>query len=70
MISKKTSFLALSFVVIFCLLVTMYGVVSAQADTTVSGSEFLNPDGTLKLDGSYSGLINLQPWHVRLDPSH
>ena len=68
--TKKASFLALSFGVILSVLITMAGVGSVQAGTTESGREFLNPDGTLKLDGSYSGLIDLKPWHVRLDPSH
>ena len=30
-------------------------------------NDFLNPDGSLKLDGSFSGSINLQDWDVKID---
>ncbi len=34
----------------------------------VSPKGLLNPDGTLKLDGSFSGALNLEGWDVHLDP--
>jgi len=34
----------------------------------VSPAGLLNPDGTLRLDGSFSGALDLSGWGVRLDP--
>ena len=34
----------------------------------VSPAGFLNPDGTLKLDGSFSGSLDLSGWNVQMDP--
>jgi hypothetical protein len=34
----------------------------------VSLENLLNPDGTLKLDGSYSGALDLDGWQVDIDP--
>jgi S-layer homology domain len=42
------------------------GIASSARDAD-SQSDMLNGDGTLKLDGSYSGPINLQDWNIRVD---
>ena len=50
------------------LIAGFYGVFPAGASkSNPAGSGFLNPDGTLKLDGSVSGPLNLQGWDVQLD---
>ena len=56
-----------------CILVLTIGAVPAKASAVVNSSvsskdSFLHPDGTLKLDGSLSGPINLQEWDVQMDP--
>jgi len=33
-----------------------------------SPEKLLNPDGTLRLDGSYSGALDLDDWQVDVDP--
>ena len=34
----------------------------------ISPATLLNPDGTLRLDGSFSGALDLDGWQVRMDP--
>jgi len=56
----------------FFLLTGVIGTPSVQASTKISddttyGVDYLNPDGTLKLDGSISGSLDLQGWDVRID---
>ena len=50
------------------LIAGLYGVLPARAsEPNPAGKGFLNPDGTLRLDGSFSGALNLQGWDVQLD---
>ncbi len=41
---------------------------SAPASGLTSPASFLNPDGTMKLDGSFSGSLDLSGWDVQIDP--
>jgi len=41
---------------------------ASPAIDKVSPEGFLNPDGTLRLDGKSSGSLNLSGWNVQLDP--
>lgn len=40
---------------------------AAAQDKGLSPAELLNPDGTLKLDGRFSGSLNLSGWNVHID---
>jgi hypothetical protein len=42
--------------------------VSLGADGKASAAGFLNPDGTLKLDGNFNGALSLDGYKVRIDP--
>jgi len=58
---------------VLCLTVGLVGLPTAAAhaqgeSALTSPSGMLNPDGTLKLDGSFSGNLNLEGWNVALDP--
>mgnify|MGYP000853812166 FL=1 len=60
---------------VLCLTVGLIGLPTAAAhaqgeSALTSPSGMLNPDGTLKLDGSFSGNLNLEGWNVALDPKH
>src|SRR5215216_4807294 len=68
--NKKSLSFGLCLGVILSLVVGVYTVVPVQAVSlaTPPKNEFLNRDGTLKLDGNYSGSIDLQGWNVQLDP--
>lgn len=70
---KSRSFSVLCFALILGFFVGLFEVGSVQADSQTAISDFsqydfLNRDGTLRLDGSYSGSIDLQGWNVQLDP--
>ena len=71
MLFKNRKSFVLNFAVILVLLSGMFGVeltkASAETDNFLSSAGFLDPDGTLKLNHSVSGLINLQGWNVKVD---
>ena len=39
-----------------------------DAPQTIPADELLAPDGTLRLDGAVTGVVDLSGWHVTLDP--
>ncbi len=42
--------------------------IDTKSNSHFSAEGFINPDGTLRLDGSFNGSIDLQGWDVQLDP--
>jgi hypothetical protein len=70
---KKNFYLLMRVVAILSFLLGMLEIAPVHAEKMAAGSadtrnDILNRDGTLKLDGSYSGSIDLQDWNVKLDP--
>ena len=70
---KNSFFRLLRLTMLLSLLIGTLGVAPAYAEKkavlTEPQVDFLNPNGTLKLDGSYSGSIDLIDWDVKLDPA-
>jgi hypothetical protein len=67
---KRITFVCLTLLVFVTGLLNAAPVRAEQkaAQPVVEQNEFLNTDGTLKLDRSYSGALDLNGWDVRLDP--
>ena len=62
----------LNFALILALLGGFLGTKPAQASAPLaieatSQESFLNPDGTLKLDGDFKGTLDLEGWDVNMD---
>jgi len=74
MLFKNCKSYILSFAVILALAGGLFGAVPTKASAETikffSSAGFLNPDGTLKLDSSVSGSLNLQSRNVRIDDEH
>jgi hypothetical protein len=71
----KKANLILCLVVLLSLLGGGQGIGHAKGQKTTAkpfliSNDALNPDGTLKLDGSYMGSIDLRNWDVQLDPNN
>lgn len=69
MLSKGYKSIGAKIALVMVLIAGAYGVFPAGASKpNPAGNRFLNPDGTLKLDGSVSGSLDLAGWDVQVDP--
>ncbi|PWB73276.1 MAG: hypothetical protein C3F07_09920 [Anaerolineales bacterium] len=72
MLTKNQKLVYVRIALVIAMIVGIFGAIPVQASTekpkgTVPVVDYFNLDGTLKLDGSVSGSLDLQGWDVRSD---